>query len=171
MEDGRRKSWNESKRSNCIKSIKKACGSCLLNKRRGFSVCDEHLKPMVLTALHTGMRHGGILVLEWRQVDMQHGFILLIKTKDGERREIPIDNTMRALLHSLPRRIDCPYVFHNLEKLTRYNGSKRSIHTALKRAGITDFQFQRLASHLCKSTGDVRRGPWQRSRSFETTRI
>ena len=59
------------------------------------SVCETHLQPIVITALHTGMRKGEILKLKWDNVDMQHGFILLDKTKNGERREIPINNTMK----------------------------------------------------------------------------
>ena len=51
---------------------------------------------------------------------MQHGFILLTNTKNGERREIPIDKTIRAVFHGLPRRIDCPYVFHYPKTLKRY---------------------------------------------------
>jgi integrase len=46
------------------------------------SVCEPHLQPIVITALHTGMRRGGILSLRWDQVDMQHGFILMNKTKN-----------------------------------------------------------------------------------------
>lgn len=47
------------------------------------SVCDDHLKPIVITALNTGMRRGELLGLKWENVDLQHGFILLGKTKNG----------------------------------------------------------------------------------------
>jgi len=35
--------------------------------RRLLSVCPEHLKPIVIIALHTGMRKGDILRLRWDQ--------------------------------------------------------------------------------------------------------
>ncbi len=53
-----------------------------------------HLKPIVTVALHTGMRRGEILGLKWKQVDLTHRFILLDTTKNGERKEIPIDDTL-----------------------------------------------------------------------------
>lgn len=53
--------------------------------------CDSHLKPIVMTALNTGMRKGEILGLTWDQVDLRNGLILLDDTKNGERREIPIN--------------------------------------------------------------------------------
>jgi len=52
------------------------------------------------------------LSLQWDQhVDLQHGFILLDKTKSGERREIPIDAVLRQTLRGIMRRVDSPYVF------------------------------------------------------------
>jgi integrase len=75
--------------------------------------CDAHLKPIVVTALNTGMRKGEILSLKWENVDLRHGFILLSITKNGERREIPINDTVRATLQGLRRRLDIPHVFYD----------------------------------------------------------
>jgi integrase len=116
------------------------------------SVCDLHLQPVVITALHTGMRKGEILKLKWDNVDMQHGFILLDKTKNGERREVPINNTLRATFNKLPRRFVekegekelVPYLFHDPVTLKPYDSVKRSFKTAVKNAGITDFHFHDL---------------------------
>lgn len=86
-----------------------------LNKeecRALISACDEHLRPIVVTALNTGIRRGEILNCCWDNVDLQHGFILLEKTKNGERREMPINDTLRSTLQSIPRRLDIPYVFY-----------------------------------------------------------
>ena len=52
--------------------------------------------------LHSEMRRGEILNLKWEQVDVKHGFILLEITKNGERREIPIDNTLTMMFNSMP---------------------------------------------------------------------
>jgi integrase len=54
------------------------------------------------------MRKGNILNLKWEQVDLKNGFILLDITKNGERHEIPINNTLWATLLSLQRRLDIP---------------------------------------------------------------
>ena len=59
--------------------------------------CQSHLKPMVTVAIHTGMRRGEILNLKWANVDLKHEFILLDKTKNDERREIPINTTLEEI--------------------------------------------------------------------------
>lgn len=74
--------------------------------------CDPHLKPVVITALNTGMRKSEILSLKWDNVNLRHGFILLDTTKNGERREIPINDTLRQSLQAITRRLDSPYVFY-----------------------------------------------------------
>lgn len=72
----------------------------------------NHLKPILITALNTGMRKEEILSLRWgAHVDLKHGFILLDKTKNGERREIPINQTLREALRAIERRLDCSFVF------------------------------------------------------------
>ncbi len=77
--------------------------------------CVEHLKPIVTVALHTGMRLSEVLNLKWVQVDLKHGFILLNITKNGERREIPIDNTLTIMFNGLLRGFESKYVFAGKE--------------------------------------------------------
>ncbi len=107
--------------------------------------CDEHLRPIVITALNTGMRKGEILGLRWDDnVDLRNGLLLLGKTKNGDRREIPISDTLRATLQDVLRRIDVPYVFYAPKTGKRYGDIKNSYKTALRRAGIKDFRFHDL---------------------------
>lgn len=87
--------------------------------------CSPHLKPIVTVALHTGMRKGEILGLKWEQVDLRHGFILLDKTKNGERKEIPIDNTLRNMFEDIPHSIESVYVFTDKDG-NPYRSVKRS---------------------------------------------
>ncbi len=68
--------------------------------------CASHLKPFVTMAINTGVRKGEILGLKWQQVDLNHGFILLDTTKNGERREIPINTTVKELLNEIPHSIE-----------------------------------------------------------------
>ena len=120
--------------------------------------CEPHLKPIVITALHTGMRKSEILLLKWDNVDLKHGFILLEITKNGERREIPINPTLRSVLQGITRRLDVPYVFFD-KTGNAYQNVKRSFATALRRAKIQDFKFHDLrhtfASHLVMAGVDI----------------
>ena len=116
------------------------------------SVCDDHLKPIVMCALNSGMRKGEIFKLTWDEVDLAHGFVLLSKTKNGERREIPINDSLKTVFQRLPRRFVerdrqkelVSYVFHDPTTLKPYTDLKRSFAPALKTAGITDFHFHDL---------------------------
>ena len=120
--------------------------------------CPPHLKPVVLVAVHTGMRKGEILKLKWDQVDIRHSFLLLDETKNGERREIPINRTLYELFAGMPRSLESEYVFVGKDG-EPYGDIKRSFHTALKKAGIRDFHFHDLrhtfASHLVMAGIDL----------------
>lgn len=121
--------------------------------------CSAHLKPIVITALNTGMRKEEILSLEWdKHIDLKHGFILLDKTKNGERREIPINQTVRSTLQEMIRRVDTPHVFTDDEG-SRFKNVKKSFKSALTKAGIKDFHFHDLrhtfASHLVMAGIDL----------------
>ena len=114
--------------------------------QRLIDCCKPHLKSIVTVALHTGMRKSEILNLKWEQVDLNHGFILLNITKNGERREIPVDNTLREMFEKIPHSIESIYVFTDRDG-NPYKSVKKSFSTALKKAGIRDFRL-----HDCRHT-------------------
>ena len=120
---------------------------------------NGYLKSIVTFAVNTGCRKGEILNLRCDHVDLKHGFILLNKTKNGDRREIPINNTVRGILQGLTRRLDVPYVFFDSATGKPYRDIKRSYNTATRRAGIRDFHFHDLrhtfASPLVMARVDI----------------
>jgi integrase len=124
--------------------------------------CSEHLRPMVVLALNTGMRKGEIFKLKWSQVDMKNRIISLEAkaVKEKKRRNIGLNDAAAAALASVPRRIDVSWVFTSVDKKKRDShvvDVKKSFATACKKAGIVDFHFHDLrhtfASHLVM--GDV----------------
>jgi integrase len=71
---------------------------------------NEQARSMMKIALFTGMRRGEILKLEWKDVDFQRGFIALRDVKGGLDQKIPLNDTARGILESVPR-TKSPYVF------------------------------------------------------------
>ncbi len=121
--------------------------------QRLLAACDDlagkskhyaHLKAIVTTALNTGMRKSEILGLKWSNIDLRNGLILLDKTKNGDRRELPINGTLRAMLQSLPRRIDGGPVFATAMGGERPTDVKHSFTALCTKAGLTDLHFHDL---------------------------
>ena len=121
--------------------------------------CHGHLKTIITFAMNTGCRKGEVLSLKWDAVDLKHGFIRLDRTKNGDRRDIPINDDVRAVLQGITRRLDIPYVFYDLITGKPFQDVKRSFNTACRKAGITDFHFHDLrhtfASHLVMAGVDI----------------
>jgi integrase len=91
-------------------------------------------------------------------VDLKHGFILLDIMKNGERREIPINQPLRDTLEGLVRRVNSPYVFTDSDG-KRFQDVKTAFHSACRRAGIKDLRFHDLrhtfASHVVMQGVDL----------------
>lgn len=102
------------------------------------SLAKKHLYPIVVVALNTGMRRSEITTLKWSQIDMANGYIILEVTKNGEHREVPMNDTVKSLFASMVRPIK------DNTKVFQVNLGKRSFVTATWRAGIRDFHFHDL---------------------------
>jgi len=104
--------------------------------------CAGHLKPVVITALNTGMRKSEILNLRWQNVDLDRGFLTLRETKNNQVRTLPINKTLYRQLTKLNGKNGSEYVFTYEGR--RLKNVKRSFMTALKLANIKDFRFHDL---------------------------
>lgn len=124
--------------------------------QRLLSNCADHLKPIVTVAAHTGMRKGELLGLKWGQVNFESGIISILDTKNSERADIPMNETVRELLGHMKR--NGSYVFYN-ENGKTFWGLKRSFATAMKKSEIEDFRFHDLrhtfASNLVMQGVDI----------------
>ena len=104
--------------------------------------CSNHLKPIVLMALMTGMRKKEIIDLEWDQVDFEHGRIHVFSMKSD--RTIPMTKTVRHLLQGLTREQDIPYVFHDPETGKPFRDIRHPFLLACEKANITGLHFYNL---------------------------
>lgn len=122
---------------------------------------NRHIEPILICALQTGMRKGEIFNLLKSCVDLQAGFIELLKTKTGKARKIPISDKLKAVLITAlsDENNKSEYVFVNPVTGTKYNDIKRSFHVLLKKAKIENFRFHDLrhtvATRLAGSNIDL----------------
>jgi integrase len=130
------------------------------NERKALlAACHESdlrtLHMIVLLAMTTGMRRGELLGLRWPDVDVERRLIVLNKTKNRERRSVPIVPEVAALLreHARVRRLDSDLLFPGNEG--RPLDIDRAWYAALEKAEIDDFRFHDLrhtaASYLAMS--------------------
>ncbi len=126
---------------------------------RLIDACPKHLKPIVVTAVGTGMRKGEILRLKWADIDFNNNMIYLLDTKNGEQRNIPLSELCRTALLKVRKHPESPYVFCRKDGKP-FKNVRKSFQTALDDAGISDFRFHDLrhtfASQLIKLGFDVR---------------
>ena len=67
---------------------------------------DEKLRDQIEILLYTGMRRGELFKLEWRDIDLENGFINIRKeiTKTGKARGLPMLSNVRAIFEKLINR-------------------------------------------------------------------
>ncbi|MFA5033792.1 MAG: tyrosine-type recombinase/integrase [bacterium] len=116
--------------------------------------CAEHLKPIVIIALNTGMRRGEILKLKWGDIDFSNNRIIVQNSKNNEKRVIPMNKIIYETLKD-------NYKDYSLNKrLFDINDCKKSFKTALRKTGIDDFRFHDLrhtfASHLAMKGANIK---------------
>jgi len=119
------------------------------------------LEPIVILAIHTGMRLGELLELRWNNnVDFNYRRITLVQTKNQKKKTIPLNDDAWKVLELLDNHRYGLYVF-----MYRWGAplGKRNVQEAFdnacEAATITDFTFHDLrhtfASHLVMSGVDL----------------
>ena len=112
---------------------------------------EAYLYPVVLLALSTGARKAEIMGLRWQDFDVKRGILRFEKTKNDERRAVPLTGPALKELKRLKklRRIDTDLIF------TRKDGKapkeiKKHWNKAVEDSNLKDFRFHDLR-HSCAS--------------------
>lgn len=104
---------------------------------------EEHLKPIILTALNTGMRRGEILGLRWSDIDFVNYNIHARNTKSGKDRTVPMNSLLATAFKKLDMSSD--FLFpHPLKKDQARKDISWSFKVALRDAGIEKLRFHDL---------------------------
>jgi len=121
------------------------------------------LRALLLMALHTGMRRGEILNLRWSNINFLKRTIIVVKSKNDEKRTIPMSNTLYNLLNSIDVRDISGRVFpisgsslrQAFDKLVfktsledfRFHDLRHTFATRLIQAGINIYVIKELLGH------------------------
>ena len=100
----------------------------------------QHLKTIIITAFHTGMRAGELRTLKWSYIDRENWFIRLPKsaTKEKKKKIIPINAHVKKVLQEAPRALNHDFVFtYRGCPITHKNGLRKSFISACKKAKLT----------------------------------
>lgn len=108
---------------------------------------NPHLYPIVSLAILLAMRFGEIVGLKWENIDWVNKLITLEKTKNGERRILPLTPAVEEIL-SLCHKTDITHgLIFNPTSPTNRSGVvdiRNTFIKALKQADVKDFRFQDL---------------------------
>ena len=100
--------------------------------------CSEKIKPVVIVALNTGLRRSELLNLTWERVDLGRGVLTLLDTKNNDRRDVPINATVKNTLEAMER--EKVYVFDGINP----HIIKYGFNEARKKINRPDIRFHDL---------------------------
>ena len=113
-------------------------------------VCRESSNPylyiVVVLALSTGARYSEIMNLRWRDVDLERGVARLEKTKNRERRALPLAHEALQQVKALAEISACKpanFLFARADGKAPMEIRKHWLN-AVEDAGIEDFRFHDL---------------------------
>jgi len=108
-----------------------------------------HIKPIIITAVNTGLRKFEILSLKWENIALENNLITIeaTNTKSKRLKRIPINSKLKSIL--LKQKLITGYsenVFLTPEgnSYKRQDSLKYSFQRACKRAGIKNLRFHDL---------------------------
>ena len=126
--------------------ITNQCGHCLTTEEEEslFKALVENkwVGQIVLFALHTGMRRGEIFNLMWFDIDIAREAIHVRQSKNGKARAVPMNETIKSLLQSLPKTSE--QVFPSPKTGGRVIDVGRQFERAVGDVGLSNFRFHDL---------------------------
>jgi integrase len=107
--------------------------------------CD-HITPMVLVSLNTGLRQGELFSLAWEHVDLSLKTITVLAShsKGNATRHIPLNTEALAVLTSIKPEKAAGLVFKSPVTGGRFNNIKKAWAEVTKAAGIPDLRWHDL---------------------------
>lgn len=116
-----------------------------VEERRLLAAAAPHLRPLLVVALHTGLRRSELTNLGWSDVDFETGYVFVRRqTKSYKNRSVPLNDVARATFRAIPGpRVGNVFRF----KGDSFEDVKKSLRSAVARADIAHCTL-----HTCRHT-------------------
>ena len=103
----------------------------------------DHLKPMVLLSLNTGMRRGEVFSLKWENVNLTQKILTVAgdSAKSGKTRHIPLNSEAVSVIKQWKKYRDKSALVFPAKDGERFNNVKKSWGKLLTDAGINNFRW------------------------------
>lgn len=114
----------------------------------------DHLEPIIVLAIQTGLRRGELLSLEWSDVNLEQKFISVrgANAKSGKGRVIPLNSTTYQLLTQWKEQSGSSrFIFPSEIPEQPISDIKKGWGALIADAGIKDFRFHDLRHHFASS--------------------
>lgn len=122
------------------------------NKLHEFSDDEfsDHLMPMILISMNTGLRQGELFNLDWKMVNLEKRSLIISGeiTKNSSSRYIPLNDEAYEVLIKLYRLSTQNGLVFPSKNNKPFNTVKRSWATLLKKANIEQFRWHDLRHHF-----------------------
>lgn len=111
----------------------------------------DHLKPMVLLSMNTGLRRGELFALTWNNVDFSSSTLTVAGeiSKSGKTRHIPLNKEALYILKNWQKQTgDNSLIFPSKETGSRLNNANKAWKNILKSAEIQNFRWHDMRHHF-----------------------
>ena len=116
---------------------------------RLMKACPPWLRPIVLVDMNTGLRRGEVLGLQKQDIDKKNRLIIIEKTKNNERKIIPMNQTVFETIDKLPTRMQTTFLFSdNNGRPLSPDKVSMAFKRACKKAGLENFRLHDLRHHF-----------------------
>jgi len=112
---------------------------------------DRMAASIIRFAMLTGIRRGELFKLQWQDISLEHGTMLLRGPKGKRDVSLPLSQEALDVLKDVPREYETDYIFYGMGGKQRTD-FKQAWHAVRKAAKLPDgFRFHGLRHHFASS--------------------
>lgn len=110
----------------------------------------DHLRPMILLSINTGMRRGELFSLKWSNINFEQAMLTIdgAYAKSGKTRHIPLNSEALSVLKSWRKQTNTIDLVFPSKDGNQFNNNKKSWKNILTEAKITKFRWHDMRHHF-----------------------